>query len=98
MHKKSATTLSLKLNEKDRGKITVKCEELGANNGIVKGEFSGVGLPKRCFMKIFNEDEKNGLVAVYKSEVANGNWHPFEINVSLFCNGDLVFPCPLHHM
>lgn len=36
-------------------------------------------------------DEKNGSSPVYKSEVAkNGGWKPFEIDVGIFCNGDLV--------
>ena len=90
VHKKSATKLPLKMNGKDRGSITVKCEELCSNNGIVKGEIAGVNLPKKCFMKIFNEDERNGITAVYKSEVCNGEWKTFEINANMFCNSDLV--------
>lgn len=36
-------------------------------------------------------DEKNGMSPVYKSEVAkNGKWKPFEIDVGIFCNGDMV--------
>lgn len=36
-------------------------------------------------------DEKNGQSPIYKSEVVkNGGWKPFEIDVSIFCNGDLV--------
>ena len=97
VHKKSATKLPLKLNDKDRGSITVKCEELCSNNGVVKGEIAGVNLPKSCFLKIFNEDEKNGLTAVYKSEVSNGNWRAFEITANMFCNGDLVvLSIPFH--
>ncbi|KAM7455940.1 hypothetical protein BLSTO_03306 [Blastocystis sp. subtype 1] len=92
VHKKSATKLPLKLNDKDRGSITVKCEELCSNNGVVKGEIAGVNMPKSCFLKIFNEDEKNGLTAVYKSEVSNGNWRAFEITANMFCNGDLNRP------
>ncbi|KAK8793968.1 hypothetical protein WA171_003096 [Blastocystis sp. BT1] len=38
-------------------------------------------------------DEKNGSSPVYKSEVAkNGGWKPFEIDVGIFCNGDLNRP------
>ena len=37
-------------------------------------------------------DEKNGSSPIYKSEVVkNGEWKPFEIDVGIFCNGDLVY-------
>ncbi|KNB42441.1 hypothetical protein JH06_3959 [Blastocystis sp. subtype 4] len=55
VHKKTATKLDLKLNEKSRGTITVKCEELNAVHGVVRGQFIGMDLPSsRCFYRIFN--------------------------------------------
>lgn len=92
VHKKTATKLDLKLNEKTRGSIIVKCEELNAVHGVIKGQFIGVDLPSsRCFYRIYSMDEKNGMSPVYKSEVAkNGKWKPFEIDVGIFCNGDMV--------
>lgn len=91
VHKTSATVLDLKIDDKQRGKITVKCEELSEANGIVKGCFKGIDIKKKCFYQLYNVDEKNGLTSMYKSEVkANGDWKEFEMNSILFCNGDLV--------
>ena len=72
--------------------------------GIIKGQFTCSSLPSRSFYRIFNIllflslfpftsylDEKNGEIPVYKSEVTkNGMWKPFELDVTLFCNGDMV--------
>ena len=91
VHKTSATVLDLKIGDKQRGKITVKCEELSEANGIVKGCFKGIDIKKKCFYQLYNVDEKNGLTSMYKSEVkADGNWKEFEMNSIIFCNGDLV--------
>lgn len=96
VHKNTATILDLKLNNKIRGQITIKCEELGEANGIIRGCFKGLGLSKKSFYRIFNIDEKNGSTPMYKSEVAKqGGWNAFEIHSQLFCNGDLVIQLPL---
>ena len=108
VHKKTSMTLPLTLKGKDRGSIIVKCEEMNDVRGIVKGQFTCSSLSSRSFYRIFNilsfsslfaliphVDEKNGEIPVYKSEVTkNGAWKPFEMDVTLFCNGDMVcFHC-----
>ena len=55
VHKKTSTKLDLKLNDKNRGTITIKCEELNSVHGVVRGQFIGRDLPSsRCFYRIFN--------------------------------------------
>lgn len=104
VHKKSSTTLPLKLNGKDRGSIIVKCEEMNNVCGVIQGQLTCPSLSSRSFYRIFNIlflfflfpftphiDEKNGEIPVYKSEVTKkGMWKPFEMDVTLFCNGDMV--------
>ena len=92
VHKKTATTLELiRGNNKASGEIIIKCEELGDMFGTVKGCFRSSTFPKNTFYKIFSMDEKNGNTVIYKSEVLkNGLWKPFEMDVQIFCNGDMV--------
>lgn len=112
VHKKTSTTLPLKLNEKDRGSIIVKCEEMNNVCGVIKGQFTCSTLSSRSFYRIFNIlsfliyfpftphlDEKNGEIPVYKSEVTkNGIWKRFEVDVTLFCNGDMVYLSCFHNL
>ena len=92
VHKKTATSLELtRNNNKASGEIIIKCEELGDVFGTVKGCFRSADFSKNTFYKIFSVDEKNGTTVIYKSEVLkNGCWKPFEIDIQIFCNGDMV--------
>lgn len=43
------------------------------------------------------DNEKNGLVPVFKSEVCSGQWKPIRIDISLLCNCDYVLSTSLSH-